>query len=175
MSMTEFRYIESGSSGAEAVSAMPESIEEKSFTNDTFSNEESEPETQSKALTHIRKTFKPSVRGRLPGHYELLQLWEGYVLSVSDNEFQARIIDKTIPENPEEEVVLPIKEVTEEDIKLLEEGAVFYWSIRYVDRPGEGRSRDSLIRLRRLPSITRKEIEIAKSEAKNLAALFSTD
>ncbi len=101
--------------------------------------------------------------------FDALQKWEGHVVSVGETEFTATLIDLTQP-GIEEETVLELSEVTEDDLVLVQPGAVFYWSVGYrVDQSGE-RSRSSVIWFRRLPAWTEKDIERAEVRAAELKA-----
>lgn len=93
-----------------------------------------------------------------------IQKWEGTVLKRIKESFLARLIDLT-NDGPDEEVELPIAEVSEEDLNLIEQGAIFYWNIGYLDKKSGQRTRASVIRFRRLPMWTQKEIEAAQKEA----------
>ncbi|MCW9057284.1 MAG: hypothetical protein OQL11_00195 [Gammaproteobacteria bacterium] len=121
------------------------------------------------AKTHLIST----PLGKLTGSFQMLQLWEGYVVSVSDEEMLCRIFDKTNEENPVEEVSIPLKEVEPAELPLVYAGSVFYWSIRYADQRGRGRARESLIRFRRLPPISVTSIEKSKARANYLEQFFS--
>ena len=112
---------------------------------------------------------------RVTGSFQLLQSWAGNVISIESDSFVAVVHDRTNPNNPDGEVTLDIKEVTSDDLPLLAEGAVFYWSIGYADFPGRPRLRISEIRFRRLPSWSQKEIDSSKEKAKRLAKRFATD
>lgn len=115
-----------------------------------------------------------ATRDSLPaGRFTVLQSWEGVVVSVSDAEFTATLVDRTDRENPEEEVVIGIEEISEDDRKLIKPGAVFYWSMAYKDAPGEPRRRVSQIRFRRLPAWSQYDIDQAARRASELAAIFS--
>lgn len=101
--------------------------------------------------------------------FDALQKWEGHVVSVTETDFTATLVDLTQP-GIEEEAVLGLSEVTEDDLPLVRPGAVFYWSVGYrVDQSGE-RSRSSVIWFRRLPAWTEKEIERAQARAAELKA-----
>jgi hypothetical protein len=104
--------------------------------------------------------------------FHLFQLWEGKVIRVGDEDFTAILMDKSSPDNPEEEVVIDRLEVPKDDQPLLRPGAIFYWSIGYEDEPGRPRRRVSQIRLRRLPGWTKRELARAKHKAAQLADLF---
>lgn len=96
-----------------------------------------------------------------------LQKWEGIVLEVKEDSFLARLIDLT-EEGPEEEVELPLEEVSEDDRKLVKPGAIFYWNIGYHDTSRGQRIRSSMIRFRRLPVWQKAEIDDTKRKAKRL-------
>lgn len=101
--------------------------------------------------------------------FDALQKWEGHVVSVDDTEFTATLVDLTQP-SVEEEVVLELSELSEDDLPLVQPGAVFYWSVGYrVDQSGE-RSRSSVIWFRRLPAWTEQDIERARQRAVELKA-----
>lgn len=116
-------------------------------------------------LEKIKRTFR------------LIQMWEGRVELVDPEQgvFTAIISDKTNPELPDEEVTLSIEEIPKNDLALLQEGAVFYWSIGYADEPGRPRERASRIRFRRLPKWTDRELNKARERGKKLANIFSSD
>lgn len=101
--------------------------------------------------------------------FEALQKWEGHVVSVARDEFAATLIDLTQP-GIEEEAVLELSEVTDDDLTLVQPGAIFYWSIGYrIERSGE-RSRSSVIWFRRLPAWTKNDVERAEKRASELRA-----
>jgi hypothetical protein len=101
----------------------------------------------------------------------MLQRWEGTVTKVSEDSFVARLSDLS-QENLEEEAEIPIEEIPEADLRLVERGAVFYWCIGYIDRVGGQRIRASMIRFRRLPSWTRPAIQKVKVEAQRLRQIL---
>lgn len=109
----------------------------------------------------------------LSGSFKLLQKWSGYAVSVSDDEFVAVIKDKTNPENPDEEVVLPVDELSPSDQRALVPGSEFFWSIGYETNASGSRFRKSEIRLRRLAPFRAEEIEYASQKAKEMESLFS--
>jgi hypothetical protein len=96
---------------------------------------------------------------------EPLQKWEGAVLEVGEATFVARLVDLT-GDRPEEEIELEKAELSDFDLDLLEPGAVFYWSVGYRRQlPRGARSRESVIRFRRLPAWSRAELEAARERA----------
>jgi|SRR5215813_6560630 len=101
----------------------------------------------------------------------MLQRWEGTVTNVSKDSFVARLSDLS-QENLEEEAEIPIEEIPEADLRLVEPGAVFYWCIGYIDRVGGQRIRASMIRFRRLPTWTQPAIAKVKAEAQRLRQIL---
>ena len=102
----------------------------------------------------------------VPDRFTLLQKWEGTVLRCLDAEFTAVLREKGAAD---EEATFDVEEVPEADRELIAPGAVFHWSIGYRDRRGQ-RTRESVIRFRRLPAWTKREIERAKREADEIIA-----
>lgn len=98
--------------------------------------------------------------------FRLLQKWEGTVTACSQQEFTAVLREKG---QPDQEATFDLEEVPEGDRELIVAGAVFHWSIGYRDRRGQ-RSRESIIRFRRLPAWTRRELERADQEADEIIA-----
>jgi hypothetical protein len=105
--------------------------------------------------------------------FQAIQKWEGYVVAVGQDTFRALLIPIK-GEGPDQEAEVYIEEVAQDDRALIEPGAVFYWSIGYLDRPS-GRARASVIRFRRLPVWTKHELGNAKREAHRLRGLLDVD
>ncbi len=103
-------------------------------------------------------------RPRMP-RFELLQQWEGCVVAVGADSFDATLRDLTRPSNPAERVELDIAELSRSDRLRLTPGAVFYWSIGYDTSVTGQTSRVSRIQIRRLPRWTGAEIQEARTEA----------
>jgi len=102
-------------------------------------------------------------------YFKALQKWEGVVIEVGQDTFLAKIVP--IGEGVEQEAEIYIEEVGQEDYVLIEPGAAFYWTIGYLDRPS-GRLRASIIRFRRLPVWTKRDLEVADAKANELRELF---
>jgi len=85
---------------------------------------------------------------------------------VFDEYFLARLVDMESP-SPDEEADILKKEISDEDLQLIEPGAVFYWNIGYQVDPSGQRKRASVIRFRRLPIWTPQELADAKRWAEN--------
>ena len=92
------------------------------------------------------------------------------MIEVGPDTFLARLT-RIVGEGPDQEAEIYLNEVEEEDHALIEPGAVFYWSIGYLDRPS-GRIRASVVRFRRLPAWTRRQLEAARAEAAKLRDLL---
>ena len=103
----------------------------------------------------------------------LLQLWEGRVLSATSDELVAVLRDLSDSQCPDEEIALSLDELAPEDRELVEPGSVFYWSVRYEQGPGWPRRRVSRIRFRRLPGVTRREIDRAEQFAQEAKSFWS--
>jgi hypothetical protein len=106
-------------------------------------------------------------------HFRTLQKWEGYVIEVRQDTFLARLVP-IIGEGPDQDAEIYLEEIQQDDHALIEPGAVFYWSIGYLDGPS-GRSRTSVIRFRRLPTWTKRELENASAKAAKLKDLFDAE
>lgn len=102
-----------------------------------------------------------------------LQKWVGLIKSVDlDNHiFNAKLINKTNA-GYDEYAEINFDEITEEDIELIEPGAVFYWTIGYHHNHNGQRTRFSQIRFRRLPNWDDDKIKAAKENANELAILI---
>jgi hypothetical protein len=96
-----------------------------------------------------------------------LQAWEGIVMEVMADAFLARLIDVT-DTGTDEEAIFPIDEISEDDKPLVKPGAIFYWDIGYHTSYSGQRTRIPLIRFRRLPAWTQREIDAAKQEAERI-------
>jgi len=99
--------------------------------------------------------------------FNSLQKWEGIILEVKQDYIVARLTSLGIP-SQEEEAEIPLSELESEDLDLVEPGSVFYWNIGYLDTARGQRIRSSLIRFRRIPYITKNQIEGAAVDANKL-------
>jgi hypothetical protein len=91
-----------------------------------------------------------------------LQEWEGYVVTVTEKNFTARLTDITKGALIEEdEVELPLDDLTEVERQALKRGSIFRWVIGYqITRTGQ-RKRASQIVFRQLPRWTKRELDEA--------------
>lgn len=104
--------------------------------------------------------------------FVLLQQWEGTVSAVSDGEFVAITRDLTDPSYQEERVIFPLEEVSDPDHSLVAAGSVFYWTIGYELTASGTRKTVSMLRFRRLPAWTHREISEAQRQADRWIGLF---
>jgi hypothetical protein len=103
---------------------------------------------------------------------EVHQQWEGVVSSIDGDEFSVVLRDLTHPDGGEHEAVLPIEEIPEDDLPLLQVGAVLYWTIGYRQSRTGQRDRVSSICLRKSPAWTRADIARVQREARALDDLW---
>ena len=114
--------------------------------------------------------FSPPPEPQITEFFRAIQKWEGYVLDVGTEVFRARLV-RIVGEGPDQEAEIYIEEVDPDDRELLKPGAVFYWTLGYLDRPS-GRRREAILRFRRLLHWTKAEKDATRQEAKNLENLF---
>jgi hypothetical protein len=123
-------------------------------------------EDASPSVVFLRR--KPIVQHR----FVLLQKWEGTVLQVlPEDSLFARLVDLS-GSGPDEEAEFSLEEVSEADRLLVAPGAIFYWSIGYIDSLSGQRTRSSVIRFRRLPVWRAEDLERARRRAQRLSDLL---
>jgi hypothetical protein len=108
-------------------------------------------------------------KARRVATFRTLQKWEGYVLSVGEDSFWARLVDLRHQESDSEAEIL-LEEVSLPDRDLVTPGAVFYWSIGYHDEPSGQRTRSSVVRFRRLPAWGERDLRAVQEEASQTEA-----
>jgi hypothetical protein len=87
-----------------------------------------------------------------------LQKWEGRVVARTKFTFEAVVVAlRGVP--TEELVEFDLEELTPDDVPMVVPGAIFYWSIGYREERSGERSRSSVIRFRRLPAWSPRDIE----------------
>ena len=95
-----------------------------------------------------------------------LEKWEGRVESVDRDSFHAVITG--LRARTEESADFDLDEISEDDLPLIEPGAIFYWSIGYRIDPSGERSRSSVLRFRRLPTWSEADVERVQGLAATL-------
>lgn len=98
-----------------------------------------------------------------------LAQWEGTVTEVTPDSFIGRVCSLDRP-GVEEEAEFDLAEVSDDDRGLVVAGGVFYWSIGYRVEPQGQRSRCSVLRFRRLPAWSARDIQRNGSQVKDLRA-----
>lgn len=106
---------------------------------------------------YITRPISIANEGAQSPQFHVLQKWEGRVLEVHPDSFTAVVLDLG-DRKTEEEVEFDLTELSEYDLPLLAPGAVFYWSIGYRVDVNRTKSRSSLIRLRRLPVWSKRDL-----------------
>ncbi|MGO9137250.1 MAG: hypothetical protein ACLP9S_04615 [Syntrophales bacterium] len=103
--------------------------------------------------------------------FSVLQEWEGYVVSISNETFTARLVDVTRNCTIEdEETDFPLDDLKDADRKKICPGASFRWIIGYRRSPGGTKDRSSRIVFRNLPAWTGKELEKNRRDAAEWAS-----
>lgn len=112
-----------------------------------------ELKTQSEKVKIQLPEYIPSgnVYLNLKNGFQAMQKWEGVVEKVASSSFTAKLTDLE-SQTTDEEVTISKDDISPEDISLIKENAIFYWSIGYLMKNGQ-RIKSSLIRFRRLPKI----------------------
>ncbi len=93
-----------------------------------------------------------------------LKKWRGVVLKIYEDCILCRLVDQD-GNSPDEEAEILLSEISDEDLQLIDIGAVFYWSIGYQISPSGTRTRSSIIRFRRLPVWKCEELSEAQKKA----------
>jgi hypothetical protein len=103
-----------------------------------------------------------------------LQEWEGYVTSISRSHFTANLVNLTSGAvRADEEATIPLEELSEQDLRNLKVGSVFRWAVGYQYQPAGTKARISQIVIRQLPQWTRRELDEARREAKEMAKFLA--
>ena len=112
----------------------------------------------------VRAIHKDSVNVSLEGDTKkLLQQWECVVLSTDVATVHCEMHDLTNESNEVEYAELLWSEFNDYDKPLLQEGAVFYWSIGHLRKESGQVRRFSETRVRRMPKLSRlKHLEISR-------------
>lgn len=101
-----------------------------------------------------------------------LQVWEGTVTGLDEQNFVATLRDLTKPSNPDEQAEFARIEVSEDDQELLTAGSTFYWVVGTECTPGGQKRNISTLQFRRLPPWTGNALRRANERAAITRALF---
>lgn len=141
-------------------------------------------QTPQKSVTGNAYPFLEGIRGLLTkGHlhkkprrrFIALQKWEGTVIELENGIIRAEIRDLMRREQAIEEITFSFEDISQSERSLVLAGAVFYWTIGYVDTATGQRKRESTISFRRLPAWRRSEIEAVKSASRPLLDLLPAE
>lgn len=103
---------------------------------------------------------------------KLNQQWECVISAVRDEVVECEMHDLLDPRQPVEVAEIYIAKFEEFDRPLLEEGAVFYWSIG-VHWQDSGQIRKySRLRLRRMPQLSASQLSDITTKANEIFSLF---
>lgn len=89
-----------------------------------------------------------------------VQNWQGIVLEINESTFSARLIDLT-NKGTHEIAEFEMDDISPEDLSLLSEGAIFYWSVGHYMENGQSVKRSD-IRFQRLITLDTEDIEETK-------------
>jgi hypothetical protein len=102
------------------------------------------------------RKFRAALLPRLPlpeERFVALQRWEGIVLAIHDEVFEARLVSLQGEQKGEHFAEIYRNEVDIFDRPLLQIGAVFYWAIGYLHKRNGNTWRASILRFRRIPRL----------------------
>lgn len=102
----------------------------------------------------------------------IIHHWECVVQCIGRDTFQATLRSLLDKEDSEKEAEIPIEDVNADDQELLVEGAVFYWTIHYAISARGTQSRSSVLKFRRLPAWSKRDIERVNARAAELWESF---
>ena len=106
--------------------------------------------------------------------FHLLQEWEGYVIEIGEDDFTVRLLDLTAgSSHEEEEAVIPLSEISEDDLNRLRLGSIFRWVIGYERSASGTKRRVSQIVFRDLPVVTKQDIAEGEEWARRVAQLWA--
>ena len=107
-------------------------------------------------------------------HYsKKTQRWIGHVTNIDGNIFSSKLDDLSSP-GTYEIADFDVAEVSPEDLKLLERGAIFYWSIGETMSNGQLK-KESIIRFKRSSPLTSAEIDAIEDRAEERLKNISWD
>jgi len=94
-----------------------------------------------------------------------------YVVEVGSETFTARLLDITAEKRTEEEAAdFPVSDLSDDDLSLLKEGAIFRWVIGYQRTSSGQKIRASQVVFRRLPAWNKHNLHLSRSKANDLLA-----
>lgn len=149
----------------EVVDASRKSMPEFTDAGEAWSAQQTEAQDDlgpriSKRLESLKTRVSPR-----EDNFVALQMWEGFVLEVGEESFLARLVD-LLDDAGDVEAEIYLEEISPMDRHRVIEGAVFYWSIGYLDTRSGQRKTESTINFRLLPTWGHGELERAREKAR---------
>lgn len=108
---------------------------------------------------------------KIKNGFNILQKFDGTVLSVLDDAFIAKLIDRT-SSAPEEITEIPFTKIRSRDQGLIKPGAMFRWVIGYRPNANNKSLFLSIIRFQRLPAWTPVDIKYAKQKTESFLSFI---
>lgn len=159
-------------SAADFLDTAPAQFEQHEFAADELDRDDT-------ALTGASRRVMPITLPRAFKHRTTRQMishhWECTVEEVHETEFTAVLRSLRDIRDSEKSAEIPREEVSMDDLELLTPGAVFYWTIGYETSPAGTRRRFSLIKFRRLPAWTEKDLKRVTRTGDELFERFGKD
>ena len=151
---------------SQPVSAFREQNEEN-LSRLTFREQNEENLSRILAFPQMRTRRAPAVT------LHALQEWEGYVLEISATDFVAHLIDLTVGSpQEEEEAVIPLTEISDDDVVKIRKGSIFRWVIGYERSVAGTKKRVSQIVFRDLPAMTKSDLQDGRAWADQISESF---
>ena len=105
--------------------------------------------------------------------FHALHEWEGYVVSINETAFTARLVDLTDRRAfEEEEAEIPLEEISESDAARMEVGSIFRWVVGYKHWAMGQKEWVSSIVFRDLPAVDRSDRRAGDRWAERVQAAF---
>jgi hypothetical protein len=120
-------------------------------------------------IGEIRNT---ALRLPIEERFHLLQKFQGQITEKLGQEFKARLYDLSGDDSACEFAMFSLDEIDKSDIKLLREGAIFYWYIGYSSGR-QGRRRQSFFYFPRDGRMTHEQFEAAYNDLGEMWSILS--
>ena len=120
-------------------------------------------------LAQVR-SLPPPYRHRAPvATLHPVQEWEGYVVDINDTHFTARLVDLSARlVHEEEEAIIPLTELSDNDVGRMRDGSIFRWVIGYERSSSGTKKRVSQIVFRDLPAMTPSDLRDGRTWARDI-------
>ena len=114
-------------------------------------------------------SLPPPYRHRAPAAtLHPVQEWEGYVVDMDDTHFTARLVDLSGGvAHEEEEAIIPLTELSDNDVGRMRDGSIFRWVIGYERSSSGTKKRVSQIVFRDLPGMTPSDLRDGRAWARD--------